>query len=246
MLFLGFVGFLGLLGFLLFSRLLHLLLDVVHDDEVPRIVHDLEDEAVAETQAVEEVRLREERVLHVPHRRILREEELDDLFLRVAHHEEIHLALRPDEAPRKLEKLKTREILERCDRGALPSPHLLLEHGLQLLVEDELRIGLVVLLAVLVPRAHEADPPEVLEFPADRIDLLAQETRKLTDEVFLFGMEEEDREKLHSRLGTEQCFERGWNHEGGFTGSALLPVHKCYSHASRKSKKVEHSYVHIY
>src|SRR3989344_5943299 len=108
-------------SYVLLSCLLHLLLNLIHNDHMPGIIDDIQDKAVPETQAIEEVRLGEERVLHISHRCILREEELDHVLLRLSDDEEIDLAVRADEAACKLQKLKAREGLERRDDRALPS-----------------------------------------------------------------------------------------------------------------------------
>jgi hypothetical protein len=54
---------------------------------------------------------------------------------------------------------------------------------------------------------HETNATEVFEFAANGVDLLAEQTRQLTDEKLLFRVQQKRAKKLDSRLRTEQCFE---------------------------------------
>lgn len=174
---------------------------------MPWIVQNLPDEAILETEPVEEICLGEDRVLHVLELRILEEERFDEFLLHGPDDEQIHFALGPRERPREDNELDVRQVLEARDDGAL-GLHFLAEETAQIRVERKFAIDTVVLLAIAVPCADEPDAPEVFEFTADAVDLFAEQPREFSDEVLTLGMEQERREQLHSRLRREQCFER--------------------------------------
>ncbi len=100
----------------------------------------------------------------------------------------------------------------------LPLHHFRKE-GTQITVQEKILLDLVVLLAIAMPGTDDADLSEIFQFSPDRVNLLTEEPRELTDEVFALGVKQERREKLHPGLRTEE----------GLQNARRRHVHKEYS-----------------
>jgi len=188
---------------LLPPRLLNLWLHLIDDNQMPGIAQDLRHKAIFEAQAIEEIRLREDGILHMAVLCILREKRFHQLFPKIPDKEKIHFALRPTEIPGEEHQLHIGKITKSMDERTLPLHHFGKE-GTKIAVQEKILLDTVILLAITVPGADETDPPEILQFTPDRVDLLTEEARQLTDEVFALGVKQERREKLHPGLRTEE------------------------------------------
>ncbi len=167
-----------------------------------RIAENFDDEPVFQAEAIEEIRLGEDGVLHIFHLGVLEQKSFDHLLLHVTDDKEIDLALATDERASEEDELHVRQGAEALHERTLALDGLG-EHVTKVLVQREFRIHVVVLLPVLVARLHQTDLSEVLEFTSDAVDLLVQEARQFTDEILLFRVEQKRRQKLHPCLGAE-------------------------------------------
>lgn len=134
---------------------------------------------------------------------ILREKGLDKFFADIPDKEKVDFTFCPTEAPRKEHQWHMGDRTEPMDERTLPLHHFRKE-GTEIRVEEKILLDPVVLLPVAVPGTDETNLPEVLQFPPDRVNLLTEEPRELTDEVFPLGVKQEGRKKLHPGLRTEE------------------------------------------
>src|SRR3989344_4169226 len=88
----------------------------------------------------------------------------------------------------------------------------------QFMVERKLRINSIVFFTVTVSGFDKSDATQIFQFTTNRVNLFTQQSRQFADKIFLFRVQQKRREKLHSRLRTEQRFEHRRRH-----------VHKLYS-----------------
>src|SRR3989344_6409851 len=171
-----------------------------------RRFQDVLDELVLEIEAIEKIRLREDRVLHILERGVLVQQFLDRILADFSHDEEIHPVVFTHEHTGEDQELESGQAFEFCQEGTLPL-HCLSENIPKIGEELEARIHAEVLLPVFRTGLHESDALQILELPADRVDLFIEQTGELPDEVFLIRVEEECGEKLHSRLRTKKRFQ---------------------------------------
>ena len=82
------------------------------------------------------------------------------------------------------------EIAEAMDERTLPLHHFRKE-GTKIRIEEKILLDAIVLLPIAVAGTDETDLPEILQFPSDRVNLLTEEPRQLTDEVFALGVKQE-------------------------------------------------------
>lgn len=163
------------------------------------IIENLKDEAILQAQAIQEIRLGEDGILHVFKARILGEQGLQNFFFDVADKEQVDFALCPAKIARKQDQFDMGQTLEACDKGALALNRLTKEAA-KISIESEFGIDAVVFLTILVTRFHEPHAAQVFKFAANRVNLLIEEACKLTNKIFLLGVEQERREQLHTGL----------------------------------------------
>ena len=143
--------------------------------------------------------------------RILKQKRLKHFLFEIPNDEQVHLALGSHKASCKQRQLHRGQLLQASDDRAV-GLDFFGENTLQFHEKREVRIHLIVLLAVAMTRLYQTDAAQVLELAANRVDLLRKKTCQLTDEVFLFRMKEEGREQFDSGLRRKQRLEDSRRH----------------------------------
>lgn len=190
----------------LLLRFFHLFANRIENNQMSGVIENITYKPVFQTEAVEEVALRKDGVLHILEVLILKKERFHHFLADVSDEEQVDLRLRADECSREDDEIHDRELLQTGHNGTV-CLDLLCKNAPKLVIEGKLLIYSVVLLPVPVAGTDESDAAEVLQFTANGVDLLVEETCQLTNEEFALRMHEERREELHPRLAAEQCFE---------------------------------------
>ncbi len=155
--------------------------------QMTRIADDFGNELILEAQAVEEIRLREDGILHVLQCGILQEKTLEHFLLDRSNDKEIYLALGLGKRTGKKNELHTIELLQRLNKRTL-GLDVLTEDTLELFIEGEFGVDVIVLFAVTVTGLYETNAAEVFELTTNGVDLLTEQTRQLTNEKLLLRM----------------------------------------------------------
>ena len=172
---------------LLLDSLVDLVLQQVMDEQMARIADDLGNELVLKAQAIKEICFGEDGILHVLERWVLEEQAFEHFLFDWSNNEEVDFAFCLSKGTGEEDELHAAELLEGLDERAL-GLDVLTEDTLELLIERELRINVVVLLAIAMTRLHQTNAAEVFELATNGVDLFPKQTCEFTNEKLLLRM----------------------------------------------------------